>query len=53
MQPGAPAGASAAQDVDGDVHLFFLVGQSNMVGFGNGSALSAELLNRLQAVISA
>lgn len=50
MQPGAPAGASAAQAVDGDVHLFFLVGQSNMVGFGNGSALSAELLNRLQGL---
>ena len=50
LQPVGLSGASsstlaAASD---DVHLYFMAGQSNMVGFGNGSALSAELMARLQ-----
>ena len=35
---------------DKDVHLFFLAGQSNMVGFGNGSVLSSDLLRQLRTL---
>ena len=48
VQPSDMNQTELKEAEDGDVHLFFLVGQSNMVGLGNGSALSAELLQRLQ-----
>ena len=49
LQPVGFTGASSTlAAASGDVHLYFLAGQSNMVGLGNGSALSAALMARLQ-----
>ena len=49
LQPvGLSAASSTLAAASDDVHLYFMAGQSNMVGLGNGSALSAELMARLQ-----
>ena len=49
LQPVGFTGASSTlAAASGDVHLYFLAGQSNMVGLANGSALSAALMARLQ-----
>ena len=50
LQPVSLFATGATTDTGDDVHLYFLAGQSNMVGLGNGSALSAELTARLQAL---
>ena len=44
---GGKAGSDGADD---DVMVFLLAGQSNMVGRGNGSALSKKLLRRLHSL---
>ena len=49
LQPVGFTGASSTlAAASGDVHLYFLAGQSNMVGLANGSAVSAALMARLQ-----
>ena len=58
--PGVPPDAIQPLDVDGsnvgsdgaddEVLVFLLAGQSNMVGRGNGSALSTTLLQRLRSL---
>ena len=51
MQPVHLAHSTAGGE-GGDVYAFFLAGQSNMVGRGNGTALSGELLQMLLSLSS-
>ena len=45
-----PGSDGAGDGADDDVMVFLLAGQSNMVGRGNGSALSKKLLRRLHSL---
>ena len=49
IQPLDPKAGSGGAD-DEEVMVFLLAGQSNMVGRGNGSALSEHLLRRLHSL---